>query len=349
MTISTATSPDWFTPPSEGLREARWFAVDLHVPRREFGFLRLDEKVLESSSFLDNRIEAPWEQAQPVVADEIPFDSLPAANAAFLFHTSFCCSTLLARMLHLPPYGVALKEPLLLRRLADARYSGWEIPDILPVAARLLARPWHDRGAVLIKPTHVALNIVADLARALPAARGIVLTSTLEDFLVSNIKKSAETRSKVPTLAERALAFTEYHKRLDADAFSPPDFLSAVALQWCAQQEAIGEIIEKLGPSRLRVVHERQLLADMESSVLRCAEWLQWPAPEEALRAHVAMIGQRHAKASERVFDAGQRAREMVMLREKFDAPIRSALAWAERCLYPAMRSAPVLAASALT
>ncbi len=348
MTISTATSPDWFTPPSEGLREARWFAVDLHVPRREFGFLHLDETVLESSSFLDNRIDAPWEQARPMAADEISDGSLPIPNAAFLFHTSFCCSTLLARALHLPPYGVALKEPLLLRRLADARYSGWDVSDLLPVTARLLARPWHDRGAVLLKPTHVALNIAVDLANALPSARGVVVTSTLEDFLVSNIKKSTETQSKVPTLAERALAFTEYHKRLDTEAFSPPDFLSAVALQWCAQQEAIGEIIDRLGPFRLRVVQERELLADLESSVLRCAQWLQWPAPEEALREHVAVIGQRHAKASERVFDASQRAREVAMLREKFDAPIRSALAWAERCLYPAMRSAPVLPASAL-
>lgn len=348
MTISTATSPDWFMPPSEGLREARWFAVDLHVPRREFGFLRLDEAVLESSAFLDNRIDAPWEQARPMPADEIPLGSLPLSNAAFLFHTSFCCSTLLARALHLPPYGVALKEPLLLRRLADARFSGWDVADLLPAAARLLARPWHDQGAVLLKPTHVALNIAVDLANALPSARGVVVTSTLEDFLVSNIKKSTETQSKVPALAERALAFTDYHVRLEVDAFSPPDFLSAVALQWCAQQEAIGEIIDKLGPSRLRVVQERDLLADLESSVLRCAQWLQWPVPEEALRAHVAVIGQRHAKANERTFDVGQRAREATMLREKFDAPIRSALAWAERCLYPAMRSAPGLAASAL-
>ena len=102
-------------------QDASWFPVDLDVPARAFRFLKLAPSVLEDSVFLDTRIGAPLEQAVAVPAGAL--GASPAgAVPAFLFHTSFCCSTLLARTLHIAPRVVALKEPLVLRRLADARH-----------------------------------------------------------------------------------------------------------------------------------------------------------------------------------------------------------------------------------
>jgi hypothetical protein len=209
------------------------------VPARTFRFLSIAPSVLEESVFLDTRIQAQLAQATPVAADRL--DGVgPAASTGFLFHTSFCCSTLLARLLHVEGRSIALKEPLVLRRLADARHSGVPAGKLTGLSVRLLARPWTNGGHVLIKPTHVALNIATELLEAAPAARAVLLYGTLEDFLISNIKKPPASQQKVPELAERALLASGWHERLPREALAPPDFLSGVALQWCAQLELAG-------------------------------------------------------------------------------------------------------------
>ena len=322
-----------------GTENARWFPVDLHVPRREFGFLQLSDSVLEQSPFLDTRIGAPWQQALFLPAAGLPAIAAPDAGLGFLFHTSFCCSTLLASALHLPPYTVALREPLVLRRLADARWQRYPADGLLPQALALLARPWHDEGKVLLKPTHVALSLAREMADAMPAARGIVLTSELEDFLLSNLKKSPETQAKVPELVERAMAASTFATRLPEPAYAPPDFLSGVALQWAVQQELLGDLLAGSHAGQFRVLFDQQLLNDVGAAALACLEWLGWSVPGGAVQERVTAVGGQHAKLPGRQFSAEARAREARLLRDQFDAPVRLAIQWAERWLLPAMRS----------
>lgn len=322
-----------------GIDSARWFPVDLHVPRREFGFLKLQDAVLSDSPFLDSRIDAPWQQARFFPASSLPEVNTAEQDSGFLFHTSFCCSTLLASAMHLPPHSVALREPLLLRRLADARWRQFPADGLLEQGLQLLARPWHPGGKVLIKPTHVALSLMGDMAQALPKARGILLTSRLEDFLLSNIKKSPDTQAKVPELVERAMAAGSLGQRLPEEAYSPPDFLSGVALQWCAQQELLGDLLAGAHRDRLRVLDDSELLGDMPLAAQACVGWLGWSVPGAMLAARVAEVAGKHAKQPGRGYDAEARASELQMLRAQFDAEVRTALRWAERLLLPAMHS----------
>jgi len=53
------------------LADARWFAVDLHVPDRRFAMRLLEDSVIERSSFLDTRIEAPPGESQPLTVAEV--------------------------------------------------------------------------------------------------------------------------------------------------------------------------------------------------------------------------------------------------------------------------------------
>ena len=237
------------------LGDARWFAVDLHVPDRRFAMRHLGDDVIDRSSFLDTRIEAPPGESEALDAARVDPAALPRARVGWLFHTSFCASTLLARCLHLPPFGVALKEPLVLRRLSDARHAGRPLDDLIDPSVALLARPWHPGGAVVIKPTHVALNVAVDLLAATPDGRAVFLTSSLEEFLISNLKKPPESQAKIPLLVERALRATGLSARLPPAALQPPDLACAAGLQWAAQQELLRHVVEAIGPARARPRH----------------------------------------------------------------------------------------------
>lgn len=317
------------------LADPRVFPVDLDVRARRFSFLTIDESVLERSAFLDTRIEAPLAEARAWPAADLAGVPVPARPPAFLWHTSFCCSTLLARALHLPPAVVALKEPLVLRRLSDARDGGLELGDLPELALRLLARPWAPGAAVLVKPTHAALNIAAPLLAAVPAARGVVLHSTLDDFLVSNLKKREESRRRVPRLAERALRASGLAARLPRAARSPPDFLEQVALQWTAQTALAQQVLAGVGAGRLRAVGERELLADLPGVALACAAWLDLPVAEGALRQRAAAIARHHAKDTTLAYDADAREREASRVRARHGPSIAAALQWAGRHLLP--------------
>jgi len=318
---------------------ARWFPVDLHVPRLEYGFLHIDEEVLQRSTFLDNRIEAPLADAVPVDLNLIARSALPKTNTAWLFHTSFCGSTLLARLLHLPPYQVVLREPLVLRRLSDARHSQWPIDGLVLPTLRLLSRPWDAQGSVVIKPTHAALNIGLELLAETPDSRGVILTSSLDDFLVSNLKKTPETMAKIPALAERALQAGTFHTRLSQAALAPPDLLAAATLQWAAQRELCADMLVAAGPQRLRVVEAAELLHDVVGVAWECAQWLGLSMPAELFTSHAALVSKRNAKATGTDYDAGRRSAEIGMIKAAHGRQLAAAHEWFEQAVKPAMRA----------
>jgi hypothetical protein len=255
-----------------------------------------------------------------------------------LFHTSFCASTLLSRALHAPPFAVALKEPFVLRRLSDARKSGWSLDGLLAPAVKLLARPWHDRGAVVIKPTHVALNLARDLLVATPASRAVILTSPLDDFLISNLKKDPESQAKIPILVERALKATSLQPRLAPAALQLPDLVCAAGLQWAAQRELVLDLVEAIGADRIRVMDAPELLADVPGAVARCAAWLQLATPSEELAGRARVEAGRNAKQLEAPYGAERRAAEARLVVDHYRELLANARAWLATHVLPAMR-----------
>ena len=322
------------------LAEARWFAVDLHVPDRRFAMLPLDDELVARASFLDTRLGAVLERATRMPVGNVTPGKLPRGKLAWLFHTSFCASTLLARALHVPPFAVCLKEPLVLRRLSDARNSKWPVDGILERAVALLARPWHPGGAVVVKPTHVALNVAEPLLAAAPGSRAVILTSSLDDFLISNLKKPPDSRAKIPILVERALRTTALRERLAPAAQEPPDLSCAAGLQWAAQREHVQDVIAAVGPARIRTLDARDLLADVPATVAACARWLELDIPAPALADAARAEAGRNAKQVEVPYGPSQRAREAEAVAQHYRAELASARAWLDAHVLPHLRPA---------
>jgi hypothetical protein len=316
--------------------DAAWFPLDLNVPERSFSFGRIDAEALERSTFMDTRLDAAIAQVEAVPADALSAFPVPATPPAWLLHTSFCGSTLLARALHVPARQVALKEPLLLRRLGDARHAGRDLGDLCELSARLLSRPWTDGGGVLVKATHAALNVAPDLLAATPASRAVLLTSSLDDFLVSNLKKNADTQAKIPALAERALQAGTLHLRLPPQALQPPDLLCAAALQWAAQRDLVTSLASRFG-DRVRVLDFETLLAAPVDVAVACSRWLRLPACADEVAARAGEVSRSNAKAVSVAYGADQREREAQLVLEHHADLIAHARGWAARFLQPAL------------
>jgi hypothetical protein len=316
--------------------DPRWFPVDLDPVTPRFAMLRIDEGLVTAPAFMDNRLGVDFKASTPIALSALP--ALPAPpRAAWLFHTSFCCSTLLARALQDTPARMVYREPLVLRRLSDARHDEMTITRWMAPTTRLLFRPWQPDGAVVVKPTHAALNIATDLLAATPGSRAVVLLSSLDDFLVSNIKKTPETHAKVPTLVERAVAAGSLRHRLAGRGIEPPSLLAAVALQWVAQRELLVDIAAQ-APGRLRFIDASQVLADLVGTARDCLDWWGLPVDMDALRERAAAVSAVNAKQTSASYSARQREDEAAQLARMFARELAEARAWYECEILPAIR-----------
>jgi hypothetical protein len=320
------------------LSDARWFPMDLHVPESRYGFIRVEDAVLEASSFLDTRIETSVSDAVTISAKEVGAVEV-SGQLSWLFHTSFCGSTLLGRVLHVSPYSVCLREPLVLRRLGDAHHEGESIEALAPQVVGLLSREWYPRSTVIVKPTHAALNVASHMLRVSPRSRAVILTSDLGDFLVSNLKKTHESQAKIPHLVERAMRASGFPARLPPPAFEPPDLLCAAVLQWAAQRELIAGIKDKARDSRVRIIDMRDLLEDLCAVAWSAATWLSVDIPEQELARRCANEGARNAKATHTSYSASQRLEEVRFVEHRFSAELRRARLWADEYVLPFMRA----------
>lgn len=324
-------------PPAVDLDDARWFPIDLDVGRGVFHLLRVDRALLADAAFLDNRLPVDWTQATLVPAAAVP---APRTAPGWLWHTSFCGSTLLARMLDVDPHAVVLREPLVLRRLSDARHGNKPWREFIPATNSLLGRDWNGAKAV-VKPTHAALNVASEVMAADPGSRAILLSSSLEDFVVSHLKKQPETLQRIPLLAERALSASGFHQRLAPAALQPPTLLAAATLQWAAQREVMADLQQALR-DRVLAVDWAELQQEPVAQAQRCAAWLELPVAPAMLERHVLRVAGAHAKVPGRPYNAETRRAESRALALQYRSEVHDALAWASRHVLPKMQAAAI-------
>jgi hypothetical protein len=259
-----------------------------------------------------------------------------------VFHSAFCCSTLLARALHAPPAAMALKEPsalLALQTYAIAPGMQAERLSALTEATlRLLARPWVDGGRVLIKPTNIVNGLLPRLLAAAPQARAVLLYSSLREFLISCVKKLPEAQTRIRWMAQHLLHGSALARTLGVTPQQPFHFVESCVLTWYAQIERYADALAADAPRRLATLDMDALLAAPQAAVAACARWLELPAALDGLEARVESEFSRHAKSTEVAYDPAERTREKQRVLARYGALIEQAEAWAAEVVAPVAR-----------
>lgn len=160
----------------------------------------------------------------------------------YIFHSAFCGSTLLARVLDEPGKCLSIREPHVLTQLSAFKranqayveqWSGW--PQLLKLSLYFIARGYHDSETTIIKPSNSANNLIPDLLDLNSNSQALMLSASLKQFLVSNLKKGEGYKRFCHTLANQLNQDTGYwhSSNQTIDSLMP---LQQAALVWHMHQ-----------------------------------------------------------------------------------------------------------------
>lgn len=177
----------------------------------------MSETAFRQASFLDQRILTPELQRQIVSWSDVP--SLPPSSLKkphYIFHVGHVGSTLISRLLGELDDFLALREPAILRQLAEVQVSkpadiDWSSEEQATRVGQVeswLSRVFHDNQRVMIK----ASSFVSPLAANLLADKGtaLFLFASLDRYLPTILAGDA-SKQEASALADVRLFRLEQH------------------------------------------------------------------------------------------------------------------------------------------
>mgnify|MGYP001070769149 CR=1 FL=1 len=281
------------------VRDASWLAHRYDPGRDTVILRRVPRAAYDTATFLtDDHLPASEELAIPRTALQ---QHAPApARQHFIFHSAYCCSTLLARALDRPGHTLALKEPVILNDMVGWRRRGEPGPDqaiVLRDILALLARPFDPAEAVILKPSTVANGIAAAMMTLRSDASALLLHAPLRTYLASIASKGLDGRLWVRTMLLGML-----DDRIVDLGFSPRDYigqsdLQVAAVGWLAHQKVFADLVARFGPARVRTLDSEALLEAPQTALTRLNELFSLGLDQSVIEAIAGGdIFRRHAK-----------------------------------------------------
>jgi hypothetical protein len=235
----------------------------------------------------------------------------------FIFHSAYCCSTLMARAFDIVGVASSAKEPQLLNDLVGWRHQGTAADSVtatLDLSLSLLTRPFEPSEAVVIKPSNVVNGLLPAMMTQRPGARALLLYAPLSSYLASIARKGMWGRLWARELLSRQLVdglaapfgFSTRDHILHTD-------LQSAAVSWLAQHKLFAETA-KHWPHRVRTLDSEVLVARPAESLARIADLFGLTLTPDMIDGIVAAEFSRNAKDGA-TFAPGQRDadREMSM------------------------------------
>ncbi|MGB6105118.1 MAG: hypothetical protein WBF88_14850 [Pusillimonas sp.] len=251
---------------------AEWLAHRFDEATGDFRFVAYDRAERGAVPFLtdDHLPERSWRTLSRREAQAIH----QRAPVHFIFHSGFCCSTLLASCFDLPGLASAFSEPMILNDIVGWRLRGAP-PDAvgatLTDALHLLGRPFPGDQAAIVKPSSVVNGLGAAMLAIQSQARAVVMHAPLGDFLISIAKKGLDGRHWVRELFVRLRS----EGRMRTLGFTDVDFLGQTDLQiaamaWLSQQAIFAELVART-PDRVRSLDSATFMAAPDRTVAETA------------------------------------------------------------------------------
>jgi hypothetical protein len=245
-------------------------------------------------------------------------DLAPRAAAAerapihFIFHTAFCCSTLMIKALDLPGRTLGLKEPDVMINVANriAHSDDRANRQRLDLVLRLLERPFTPGETVIVKPSNFANRLMLPILEARPQAHAVLLYSDLATLLRSVAKRGIWGRIWARKLFLSARAWTSIDFSFGAAELFELTDLQIAGLGWLMQVHHFREARARAG-GRAMVCDSANFIADPAATLERVSGAFGLDMHRPALDAiATGPVFSRHSKFAQRDYSVDAREAE---------------------------------------
>ena len=257
--------------------DANWLAHRFDPTGDTIHFRHVPRDAHRSATFLTD--EYLGVEPTPIVIRraEVVATAPSPAPVHFIFHSAFCCSTLLARAFDIPGKAMGLKEPPILNDITGWRLRGAEgkhVAAALDDALRLLAQPFVPGEATVIKPSNLLNPLAPVMMQMRPDAKAVLLRAPLPVFLKSVAKKEMWGRLWVRDLLVKQLREGFVDLGFEQSDYLGLTDLQAAAVGWLAQQALFARMVAQFS--------ERVMMLDSETLLDK---------PDESLAALATLFG----------------------------------------------------------
>ena len=313
-----------------------WFPHRIDTTADQILFVRLPRETHRRLTFLSDEYMDGLGPRQVLRVREIEprTRTLEKSPCHFIFHSAFCCSTLLARALDIQGAAMTLKEPTALMELADAALATGHTGRIRPAldtVLDLMARPFSPGEAVIIKPTNVCNPLIEQMLSSRPEARAILLHAPLPSFLQSLAKKGLWGR----LWARRAFASIMRAPVFDpgyseAERWEHSD-LQVAALLWLQQQAQFAKLVQAQPHGRVVTLDSETFLKNPTQTLVAASDLFGLTLSAETLAeiAHGPVFAS-NSKQHGETFDAQRRADEHARAQAAYGEEIAMVVRWAQ-------------------
>lgn len=311
-------------PTAEDLvRSPAWFPLEA-TDAATIRFVCLDEAAYRAASFLDQRLlhSAP---AQALLAAALARRAAAQLTPRlhYLFHIGHVGSTLMSRLIGARESFFSLREPALLRALADGGAAVLPLPDVLA----LLARTWRPAQRAVVKVSSFVSELAQPLLTAGDAPRAIFMYATPLAYL-RTIFAGPNSRQESRTLAARRLQ--RLMLRLPGPDFrsQPRSEGEQVAMSWLTEMTCLHQAAREHAAQILWLDFDRFLEEPRQclQRVFQALGAAQPPAEVAALLAGPIMRS--YSKAPEHAYDAQLRREVLYTADLEHAVEIGRGLAW---------------------
>lgn len=307
-------------------RSPELFPLSAASGRGLVSFIRLSEAEYRAASFLDARILSPGHPSRnvpwPVV--EQAAAGLPEA-CDFIFHIGHVGSTLLSRFLGANPRLLPLREPAILRTLAQdpAEYAAKA-----DVFFRLWSRSFAPGQRPLIKATSFVSEIAAQILARPSQPKAIFIFTSPETYLAT-ILGGPNSRTEAGMLEQSR--FARLTKRFGREPAKPSSEGERIAMGWACEMTALHAAFSA-ARERILMIDFDKLLVDPQPVLRAGFDHLQIEIADSEIAAIVAGPDmQRYSKAPEHAYDTKLRNEVLNAARAEHGAEIKCGLEWLEK------------------
>lgn len=317
LTAATTKAPEWLAHRYDPGHDA------VH-------FLSLSRADRAAATFLTD--EYLGDRAPPLVVrrEEALQVAAGASPLHYILHSAFCGSTLLTRAFDVPGTMSALSEPPILNDLVGWRHrdtpDGPRVARVLDNTLTLLAKPFENGEAVVVKPSNIAVGLYDAMLAMRPQAKAVLLYAPLPIYLRSIAKKGVDGRLWVRDLLTKLLRERLIDVGMVGEDYLRLTDLQAAAVGWIAQHMLFARLGTKY-PDRVRSLDSETLMARPAETVRRLAALYGVSVDAEVIASGPAFA--RHSKHGG-AFDSAARDAEYAAATNAHSDELMKVEVWAQ-------------------